>query len=451
FNKDQDYLFDAINKSIDLDASLFEYEIKASIAHAKALADIGIYTSEELTEVITTLEKIKEDIAAGLITPEEIDEDVHMWIERLLTKNLGEIGKRIHTARSRNDQVVTIVRLYLRDCYKNNLENLKKIITALTDLAAQHTDTLLPAFTHLQPAQPISLAFYLMNYAYKLKRDYEKMVFFADNLNYSPLGSGAVSGVNYPIDRNKTANELEFNGYLGNALDGVSDRDYVNDYLYINSLIFNHLSQLSEDFIIWNTPQFNFITLSDSFSSGSSIMPQKKNPDAFELIRGKAAIAAGRLGAITTLGKGIPSSYNKDLQEDKKLLFDAFDDLNLTLEVLQKMLLTTTFNKEQLASSVRKGFLNATDLADELVRKNIPFRQAHQIVGNLVSIATKKQLSLEELDLEDFKTVNPIFDDWVYDVLDYNNCLSNRQSAGSANPKFVATQINEIESWVAGL
>ncbi len=451
FKSSQDELFDAINKSIDLDAQLYHYEIKASIAHAKCLAEIGIYDHNELNTVIAALKKIEKSIKAGEIKPEEIDEDVHMWLERLLTESLGELGKKLHTARSRNDQVVTIVRLFLKDCYQIHLEKLKEIITVLTKLAAEHKDTLMPAYTHLQAAQPISLGFYFCNYAYKLKRDYQKMQFFAENMNFCPLGSGAVSGVNYPLKRETTAKKLGFTAYIENALDAISDRDYVHDYLYINSLIYNHLSQLAEDFIIWNTPQFNFITLDDSFASGSSIMPQKKNPDAFELIRGKAAIANGRLAAISSLTKGIPSSYNKDLQEDKKLLFSAFDDLELALRLLPKLLLTTTFNKNNMLKAVKQGFLNATDLADELVKKGMAFREAHQTIGRLVALATEKGISLEELSLNDFKAENAIFGDWVYSVLGYNNCINNKQSAGSTKPEFVERQIQSIQHFLKSI
>ncbi len=448
FSENQNQLFDAINKSITLDAKLFQYEIEASIAHAEALAAIDIYNQEEVTEVITTLLKIKKAIITNEVTPLEMDEDVHMWVERLLTEELGELGKRLHTARSRNDQVVTIVRLYLKDCYKEQLSKLHTLIETLCQLSTKHINTLLPACTHLQAAQPISLAFYLLNYANKLKRDYQKMQFFAENINYCPLGSGAVSGVNYAIDRNLTSKNLNFKAPIANALDAISDRDYIHDYLYINSLIHNHLSQLAEDFIIWNTAQFNFIQLSDRFASGSSIMPQKKNPDAFELIRAKAAAANGRLSAITTLTKGIPYSYNKDLQEDKVLIFNSFADMNLVLEILPPMLKTTQFNQNNMQKAVAQGFLNATDLADALVKKGLPFREAHQLIGKLVAIANKKNSSLEELSLDIYKREHSIFDNWVYQVLDYHNCLENKQSLGSTNPKFVKIQIEELENWL---
>ncbi len=448
FRENQDQLFDQINKSIELDARLYSYEIKASIAHAQSLAEIGIYNEEELKSVIEQLLIIEKEIASGSIQAEAMDEDVHLWIERLLTAKLGEIGKRIHSGRSRNDQVVTIVRLFIKDCYQMHLTQLKHLIQTLAELAEEHTETIMPGFTHLQAAQPISLAFYLLNYSCKLKRDYQKMLFFYHQCNHSPLGSGALAGVNYPLDRDKTAERLDFESCIDNALDAISDRDYVYDYLYSSSLIFNHLSQMAEDLIIWNTAQFNFINLADRFSSGSSIMPQKKNPDALELIRAKAAIVSSNLTAFLNLGRAIPYSYNKDLQEDKALIFSTCKELKLALKILPNILRSSSFNKVAMEKSVKKGFLNATDLADALVKKGIPFREAHQLVGKLVATANNKNISLEELSIDEFKQQHPIFDNWVYRVLDYNNCLHNKQSKGSTSPLSVKAQIASIKKWL---
>ncbi len=448
FSEDQTDLFEQINYSINDDKFLALYDIEGSKSHAKGLSKIGIFSEHELKKVINALDEIAKEISSGKICPISVDEDVHMWIERLLTEKLGVLGKRVHTGRSRNDQVVTAERIWMKHIYGDHIDDILKLIDTFVNLANKHISDLLPGFTHMQAAQPISLGFYFMNYAVKLKRDCSKLIGNYEYLNILPLGSGALSGANYPIDRNFVSSDLGFSAISENAMDSVSDRDFVSDYLYVCSLIFNHLSSLSEDFIIWNSPMFNFINMSDAFSSGSSIMPQKKNPDGFELIRGKASLMSGRLVSILNLTSGMPMSYNKDLQCDKKLMYDTYVDTNKVLKLLPDMLMSITYNTDVMFSSMKKGYINATDLADLMVKHGFSFREAHEITGKIVAYAVKNNIALEDLDEAFYKQMVNIPIEEIKKALDYKNCIDNKQTLGSTSIKYIEKQIKYMDDWL---
>ena len=450
FGQDQEKVFEEINYSINDDKFLALYDIEGSRAHARGLCKIGIFTDSELDLVLKALDEISSDISLNHVEPLPIDEDVHMWIERLLTEKIGVLGKRVHTGRSRNDQVVTSVRIWMKNIYTEHMSDILNIIDTLVSLASIYKADIMPGFTHMQAAQPITLGFYFMNYASKIKRDYEKLLDNYKYLNILPLGSGALSGANYPIDRKFIAEILGFSDISENAMDSVSDRDFVSDYLYFCSLICNHLSCLSEDFIIWNSPMFNFITISDAFSSGSSIMPQKKNPDGFELIRGKSAVVSGRLISMLNTFKGLPMSYNKDYQIDKRLMYDTYSDLSKILKLLPPMLNSITYNTDNMFAAMKQGYLNATDLADALVKTGLSFRESHELVGKIVAYAVEKNVSLEDLDDCYYnQTLPQISIDILRNVLDYKNCVNNKQTAGSTSIKSVEYQIENMKSWLS--
>ncbi len=451
FRQDQDAAFKAINYSIDDDKFLLPYDIKTSRAHAKCLLQADIIDQANYAAIDSGLTAIEQSFLAGKLTPQRQDEDVHMWIERLLTEQIGTAGKKLHTGRSRNDQVVTTLKLWLKDAYKAQLDGLLKTIETLVDLAEQHVSTMMPGCTHLQIAQPISLAFYFMNYVYKLKRDYLKGTHFLNQLDQCPLGSAAIAGSNYPLDRQLAQTTLGFADLSPNALDAVSDRDYVTDYLYFNALILTHLSQLSEDFIIWQSPNYKYITLSDAFSSGSSLMPQKKNPDALELVRGKAAVANGRLNSMLGTLKGLPMGYNKDLQEDKKLVYAAHCDSIKILNVLPAMLKTTHYHRDRMQAALRHSYANATSFADYLVMQGVPFRDAHRIVGKLVAYATEEQKELFELSLDELNAYcdSITIDYTIYQSIRYQSAIDNKKTVGSTNRQSVEEMITSCKSWLA--
>ncbi len=453
FKQEQDAAFKAINYSIVDDQFLLPYDIKTSRAHAKCLLQTAIIDQASYDAIDAGLIDIANAFAAGKLTPEPIDEDVHMWIERLLTDQIGDAGKKLHTGRSRNDQVVTTLKLWLKDAYAEQLNALLTLIKTLVELSEQHIDTIMPGYTHLKIAQPISLAFYFMGFAYKLKRDYLKGVDFLEQLNQCPLGSGAIAGSNYPLDRQLARAELGFAAISPHAMDAVSDRDYIADYLYLSALITTHLSQLSEDFIIWQSSNFKFITLSDAFSSGSSLMPQKKNPDALELIRGKAAIANSRLNGILGLLKGLPMSYNKDLQEDKKLVYSAYCDSMQILSVVPAMLKTTHYHSDRMHNALTHSYANATSLADYLVMQGVPFRDAHHVVGQLVAYAIEENKELFELSLVELRAYcNSIpIDHTIYQSIRYQSAMDNKRTIGSTNKSEVDTMINNISQWLVDL
>lgn len=449
FEDEQNQAFEAINCSISQDKFLAQFDIKGSKGHVQGLTKIGIFSQAEEVLILEKLDDIAADIIEGKVSPLPVDEDVHMWIERLLTEELGELGKKIHTGRSRNDQVVTSSKLWMKAAYEEHQSDLLKVIDTMVELAHAHKETVMPGLTHLQAAQPITLGFYFMCYAAKLKRDYERFEESYERLDTSPLGSGALAGVNYPIDREFVAKKLGFAKISENAMDSVSDRDFVSEYLYLCSTIFTHLSALSEDFILWNSPGYGFVTLADGFSSGSSIMPQKKNPDGFELIRGKAAVMSGRLMSMLGVMKGLAMSYNKDFQADKELMYNAYKDLSLALKLLAPMLKTAKFNEEAMIRELKHGYVNATDLADALVDEGITFREAHKLVGKVVGFAVKEGKALEELPASYYENALPMLTTQrIYKVLDYKNCIGNKKTEGSTAPQYVQKQIDSMREWL---
>jgi argininosuccinate lyase len=449
FSGAQHSAFDTFNASIGLDAYLVQVDIEGSKAHAMGLEAIGLLSSDELYKVQTALDVIAKEVAAGTCVPLDSDEDVHMWVERVLTESLGSLGKKIHTGRSRNDQVATDMKLWLMKELKNHKEAIYALVGALYNQAQVHQKTLMPGYTHLQQAQPVSLAFHLLTYMQMLMRDVQKADQLLENLDAMPLGSGALAGVSYPIDRELVAKALGFSKVVPHAMDAVSDRDYVSDYLFWVAQVLSHLSRLSEELILWSSQQFQFVTLGDDVTSGSSIMPQKKNPDACELIRGKAGVAMGRVSAMLAVIKGLPLAYNKDLQEDKELIFLAHRDLSQSVQVMTLMMAGAQFHETAMKNALKRGYVNATDLADYLVGKGVPFRDAHHSCGQLVSLAISKGVALEELSLEEFKSVSPLIDDAVYTVLDYYMCTEKKTSRGSTKASEVALMLDAVSSWLA--
>ncbi|MGP1570263.1 MAG: argininosuccinate lyase [Eubacteriales bacterium] len=449
FEEEQNPVFEAINCSIAQDKFLAEFDIKGSKGHVQGLTKIKIFSKEEEQDILAKLDEISAEISQGTEEPLSVDEDVHMWVERLLTKKLGELGKKIHTARSRNDQVVTSEKLWMKAAYTHHQEDLIHLIDVMVKMAKKYKEVMLPGFTHLQAAQPITLGFYFMCYASKLKRDYERFIESYSRLDVMPLGSGALAGVNYPVDRQFVAEKLGFSKISENAMDSVSDRDFVSEYLYLGSTLFVHLSSLAEDFILWNSPAYGYVVLADEFSSGSSIMPQKKNPDGFELIRGKAAVMSGRLVSMLGVMKGLAMSYNKDFQSDKELMYGAYKDIDLALKLLPPMLETVNFNEEAMMKQLKNGYVNATDLADALVETGISFREAHKLVGKVVANAVKERKALEDLSKSYYEMELPMLKpEKIYEILDYKNCINNKQTQGSTSPKYVQKQIDFMTDWL---
>lgn len=451
FSESQNVRFDAFNASIAFDYYLMASDILASKAHARYLATIGVLQADEVVLMMEGLEAVLYQIETEGVKPVPTDEDIHMWIERLLIEEIGILGKKLHTGRSRNDQVATAMKVWLRDTVKRHQQELVALIETLTDLAEIHAHTLMPGYTHGQHAQPITLGFHLLTYVNMLMRDHKKAKQVYETMQTSPLGAGALAGTSYVGSRLDVAKALGFEEVALHAMDAISDRDYVVDYLYFVSMCMQHLSRLSEELILWSSPHFGFVTLSDALTSGSSIMPQKKNPDACELIRGKAGVAIGRLSSMQSVLKGLPLSYNKDLQEDKSLVYQAYQDVSQSLQLMTMMLETAVFKKSVMAQAVQLGYLNATDLADYLVEKEVPFREAHHMCGALVGIAAEKGVGLEDLSLQTFQTISPLFDEKVYEVLDYTRCLNQKKSEGGTAPDSVLKMVKIAKAWLSSL
>lgn len=451
FTQGQNTDFDTFNASIDLDGYLAQVDIQGSKAHAWGLCQIGILSEAELNTTENALDAIAEAIETGAEIPLDQDEDVHMWIERLLTAQVGDLGKKIHTGRSRNDQVATDMKLWLRLKVNEHKRGLRDLISALVSQGDKHQGTLMPGYTHLQQAQPITLGFHLLTYVEMLKRDDLKADQMLVHLGLCPLGSGALAGVRYGVPREEIAGQLGFDGIVTHAMDGVSDRDYVVDYLYWVSVVLGHLSRLSEEMILWSTQHFGYLTLSDAMTSGSSIMPQKKNPDACELIRAKAAIAIGRLTGMQSVLKGLPLAYNKDLQEDKELISLATRDLSSSLRVMTGMLEEATFHPEVMLRALQMGYVNATDLADWLVSKGVAFREAHHLSGAMVLEAIKQAVPLEVLGLECYQKVSPVFTEEIYEALAYENCIKKKTSSGSTAYVEVERMLEAAREWLGSV
>lgn len=430
FEKGTDELVNDFNSSIRFDKRMYKQDIKGSIAHAKMLGKCGVITYEESELIVKTLDEILSEIEEGKAEFLIDAEDIHMNIETMLIAKIGDTGKKLHTGRSRNDQVALDIRMYLRDEACDIIKMLKDLIAVLIKIAQDNLETIMPGYTHLQKAQPITLAHHMCAYTQMFKRDIMRLCDCKKRINIMPLGSGALAATTYPFDREFVARELGFDEITYNSLDGVSDRDFVIEMSGALSIVMMHLSRFCEELILWNTNEFSFVEMDDSCSTGSSIMPQKKNPDVAELIRGKTGRVYGDLISILTVMKGIPLAYNKDMQEDKECIFDAVDTVKLCIPVFAKMLDTMKFNKDIMYKGAGGGFTNATDVADYLVRKNIPFRKAHEIVGKTVLYAQKHQKALSELTLDEYKAICEDIDGDIYDAINLKTCVEGRKIIG---------------------
>ena len=448
FQKDTDQLVNALNASISFDQRLYREDITGSMAHAQMLADCGIISQEDAAAIIDGLQGILADIEAGKVEFTADNEDIHMNVEALLTARIGDAGKRLHTARSRNDQVALDFRMYVREQIPVIVSQLLELETVLCRQAKNYQTAVMPGYTHLQRAQPISFAQHLMAYAAMFRRDVTRLEDCKARLDECPLGSGALAGTTYPIDRWETAQALGFAVPMGNSLDGVSDRDYALELLSGLSILMMHLSRFAEEVILWCSWEFKFIELDDAYATGSSIMPQKKNPDVAELVRGKTGRVYGDLMSLLTVMKGLPLAYNKDMQEDKEPVFDAVDTVEMCLPVFAAMLDTMTVRTDNMRKAAGHGFINATDCADYLTKKGMPFRDAYTVTGKLVAQCTAQGKTLEELTLEELQAVSPLFEQDVYDALNLENCMALRSSYGGPAVSETARQIGEIEQFI---
>ncbi|MBP3651093.1 MAG: argininosuccinate lyase [Clostridia bacterium] len=448
FEKPTNALLDDFQSSIPFDQRLLECDVTGSIAHATMLGEQGILTMGDSRAIVAGLEGILADYRAGKLEIDMGAEDVHMFVEALLTERIGEAGKRLHTGRSRNDQVALDVRMYALQANTQVKALLMKLCQLLLDLASEHKNTIMPGYTHLQKAQPITLAFHLMAYFQMFKRDVQRFEHAYDEADVMPLGSGALAGTTYPLNRERVAELLGFSQVTDNALDGVSDRDFLISFLAAASTCMMHLSRFCEELILWSTNEFSTAIMDDGFATGSSIMPQKKNPDACELTRGKTGRVYGDLMALLTVMKGLPLAYNKDMQEDKEAFFDAYDTLMKCLPTFTEMLRTTAFKKEEMERSAGLGFTNATDLADYLVGKGLPFRDAHHVSGSLVGKCVKENRALDDLSLEELRAAHPAFDEDVYEAISLSACVERRSLRGGPAPSAVEDSIQRGQQWM---
>jgi len=451
FSKQVDSTVNAFNSSIAFDGRMYRHDIQGSIAHATMLGDCGIISKEDSLEIISGLKEILADIDSGKLELDPSAEDIHMFVEAELTKRLGDVGKRLHTSRSRNDQVAVDLRLYLRDEISEIQQMVTDLIRTIIGIAKEHTETVMPGYTHLQRAQPITFAHHLMAYVWMLLRDLERFSDAVKRMNYCPLGCGALAGTTYKTNRQQTSDLLGFTAPMENSLDGVSDRDYCVELCCAMSLLMTHLSRFSEEIILWCSWEFKFVELDDAFATGSSIMPQKKNPDVTELIRGKTGRVNGDLVTLLTMMKGLPLAYNKDMQEDKEAIFDALDNVKLCVKTFTPMLATMRVIKENMRNAAARGFINATDCADYLVKKGMPFRDAYKITGTLVAQCIEKGLTLETLPIADYKAMTDLFDEDVYDAISLDTCVKERKSFGGPSPDEVVKQIASAEKALEGL
>ena len=449
FQKTLDKKADDFNSSLRFDCRMYAQDIRGSIAHATMLESVGILSKEDKDLIINGLQGIKADLDNGVLTFDDGGEDIHMFVEAELTKRIGDAGKRLHTSRSRNDQVAVDIRLYLRDEAETVVSLIKEVAWALINQAEENAEVIAPGYTHLQRAQPISFGHQLLAYAMMLRRDIGRIEDAVERMNSEcPLGSCALAGTTYPINRDMTAESLGFGGASLNSIDGVSDRDFCLELMSAFSILMMHLSRLSEELILWSSWEFKFIDLDDSYTTGSSIMPQKKNPDMAELIRGKTGRVYGNLMGLLTTLKGLPLAYNKDMQEDKESLFDAVDTVKMCLSVLTPMLATMTVKPQNMKKAAQGGFINATDLADYLVGKGMPFRTAYKIVGKLVAQCIAEDKTLETLTLEEYRENSELFDNDLYHEISLETCVGKRISAGSTGPEAVKAQIQSVEAFL---
>lgn len=445
FSKDTDERVNDFNSSIRFDCRMYRQDIAGSVAHATMLGECGIIDKTEARAIAAELKKIEADIESGSLEFDMTAEDIHMFIEAELTKRLGETGKRLHTARSRNDQVALDIRLYLRDEIDEISALIKALIGVLCDMSQEHAGTVICGYTHLQRAQPVSFGHHLMAYSQMLLRDLERLAECKKRLNISPLGSCALAATTYPIDRVMVATLLSMDGVTANSLDGVSDRDFCIELCSDIALVMTHLSRFSEEIILWCSWEFKFIELDDAFSTGSSIMPQKKNPDVTELIRGKTGRVNGDLTTLLTMMKGLPLAYNKDMQEDKEAIFDAVDTVKLCLSTLIPMIKTMRVLPQNMKKAAAKGFINATDCADYLVKKGMAFRDAYKITGQLVAYCIENDLTLEELSIEQYNAVCDMFGEDIYQAISLESCVNGRNVLGGPSKESVLNQVAEMK------
>ena len=449
FTKETDKLVYNFNASISFDKKFYRQDMEGSMAHVKMLAAAGILTEEERDDILRGIEGILSDVESGALDISDEYEDIHSFVEATLIDRTGDTGKKLHTGRSRNDQVALDMKLYTRD----ELLAIRDEVFALTktchSLMKEHIHTAMPGFTHLQKAQPLTLAHHIGAYMEMFKRDYDRLCDIYERMNYCPLGAGALAGTTYPLDREMTAELLGFYGPTLNSMDSVSDRDYVIELLNALSIIMMHLSRFCEEIIVWNSNEYQFIEIDDAYSTGSSIMPQKKNPDIAELVRGKTGRVYGALMSMLTTMKGLPLAYNKDMQEDKELTFDAYDTVKGCLALFNGMLKTITFHPEVMEKSAKNGFTNATDAADYLVNHGVPFRDAHGIVGRLVLYCIDKGISLDDMSLEEYKAISPVFEEDIYDAISLKTRIEKRNTIGAPGPQSMENVLAINYQWIA--
>ena len=449
FTKEENQLVHNFNESLSFDQKFYHQDIEGSIAHVTMLAKQGVVSEDDKKAIIDGLKGILADLESGKLVFTKEHEDIHSFVEANLTERIGEAGKRLHTGRSRNDQVALDMKLYCRDEIDEIDGLVKTLLEELLKIMKENLETWMPGFTHLQKAQPVTLAHHMGAYFEMFRRDRGRLHDIRKRMNYCPLGSGALAGTTYPLDREYTAQLLGFDGPTLNSMDSVSDRDYVIELLSALSTIAMHLSRFCEQIIIWNSNEYRFVEIDDAYSTGSSIMPQKKNPDIAELVRGKAGRVYGALMSILTVMKGIPLAYDKDMQEDKELTFDAIDTVKGSLALFTGMISTMTFNKNRMEDSAKNGFTNATDAADYLVNHGVPFRDAHGIVGQLVLMCIEKNCALDDLSLEEFKSISPVFEEDVYEAISMKTCVQKRVTIGAPGPDAMKQVIEIYEKELA--
>lgn len=441
FTKETNKLVENFNESLSFDHRFYKQDIRGSIAHVKMLAKQNILTDTERDKIIEGLNSIEADIDAGKLKFDDGSEDIHSYVEAHLIERIGDTGKKLHTGRSRNDQVALDMKLYVRDEIDELKNLLYELLSEVLHIMEENKSTYMPGFTHLQKAQPTTLAHHFGAYFEMFIRDFDRLVSTRKRMNLSPLGSGAFAGTTYDLDRDYVASLLDFDTATRNSMDSVSDRDYLLELLSDLAIMSMHLSRLSEEIIIWNTDEYRFVEMDDTYSTGSSIMPQKKNPDIAELIRGKSGRVYGSLISLLTTMKGLPLAYNKDMQEDKEMSFDAIDTLKSLIKLMSGMLSSMKFNHEKMAKSARGGFTNATDAADYLVKKNVPFRDAHEIVGRLVLYGIENNKALDDFTLEEFKNISDVFDNDIYDAISLNTCVEKRNTKGAPGLKAINDEV----------
>lgn len=451
FTKSTDSFTDHFHSSISFDSRMYKQDILGSCAHADMLGKQGIISKDDAELIHKTLLEILADIEAGKVTFDEQAEDIHMNIETILIQRIGDVGKRLHTGRSRNDQVALDIRMYLKSEITDIKLLVKNLIAELNQIAKDNMDVIMPGYTHLQNAQPVTLAHHVLAYAEMFKRDYDRLSDTYKRTNVMPLGSGALATTTYPLDRQAVCDALGFDSITLNSMDGVSDRDFVIELLSTLSILMMHLSRFCEEIVLWSNQQFRFIELDDAYSTGSSIMPQKKNPDMAELIRGKTGRVYGHLMAMLTTMKGLPLAYNKDMQEDKEGVFDAVDTLKMCLPVFTNMVKTMTVNRDNMYKAAKGGFMNATDAADWLVKHGVPFRDAHAIIGHLVLYCIEHNKSLDELTLDEYKAASEVFDETIFDAISLETCVNSRKVEGGPSKDYIQKLIKLNDEYLASL